>query len=121
LDRLGRNTRNVLELIETIKAKGATFCSIAEGIATSGPMGDAMLTGMLAFAQLERDTLVERTTAGLETAKAAGKLGGRPSSIDAKKLAKIRRLAASGDVSRADMARKAEVSESTLYRVLATL
>lgn len=75
LDRLGRNSRNVLELIERIKTKGATFRSLTEGISTSGPMGEAMLTIMSAFAQLERDTLVERTRAGLESARAKGRLG----------------------------------------------
>ena len=56
LDRLGRNTRNVLELIDTIKSKGATFRSVTEGISTAGPMGEAMLTIMTAFAQLEPTT-----------------------------------------------------------------
>lgn len=122
LDRLGRNTRNVLEVIERLVDRGVTFKSLTEQIDLSaGPMGKAMLTILAAFAELERATMIERTRAGLETAKAAGRTGGRPSSIDAKKLAKIKKLAASGDVSRADMARMAEVSESTLYRVLATL
>ena len=122
LDRLGRNTRNVLEVIERLIDRGVTFRSLTEQIDLSaGPMGKAMLTILAAFAELERATMIERTRAGLESAKAAGRAGGRPSSIDAKKLAKIKKLAASGDVSRADMARMAEVSESTLYRVLAKL
>lgn len=121
LDRLGRNTRNVLELIETIQEKGATFRSVTEGISTSGPMGRAMLTIMSAFAQLERDTIVERTRAGLDAARAKGKVGGRPSVVDEKKRERIRKLAESGDYTRAEIADMVKVSPATLYRVLADI
>ncbi|UTT62527.1 recombinase family protein [Microcella humidisoli] len=121
LDRLGRNTRNVLDLIATIKAKGATFRSLTEGISTSGPMGEAMLTIMTAFAQLERDTIVERTRAGLLAAKAKGRVGGRPSKIDDKTQERIRKLVASGDYTRAEVAEMVKVSPATLYRALQRL
>ncbi|WP_347978678.1 recombinase family protein [Microbacterium sp. ProA8] len=120
-DRIGRNTMNVLEAVKTITDKGATFRSLTEQIDTSGPMGQAMLTIMAAFAQLERDTIAERTRAGLQAAKAKGKIGGRPSVVDAKKLATIKKLVASGDHSRADIARMVDISPATLYRVIATL
>jgi DNA invertase Pin-like site-specific DNA recombinase len=121
LDRLGRNTRNVLELIETIKGKGAAFRSLTEGISTSGPMGEAMLTIMTAFAQLERDTLVERTRAGLDSARAQGRVGGRPPKVDAKMLERIRKLVASGDYTRAEIAEMVKLSRATLYRALQSL
>lgn len=121
LDRLGRNTRNVLELIETIKSKGATFRSLTEGISTGGPMGEAMLTIMTAFAQLEHDTLIERTRAGLESARAQGRIGGRPPKVDAKMLERIRKLAASGDYTRAEIAEMVQLSRATLYRALQSL
>ncbi|MBW4033511.1 MAG: recombinase family protein [Acidobacteria bacterium] len=121
LDRMGRNTRNVLELIETITARGASFRSLTEGITTTGPMGRAMLTIMSAFAELERDTIVERTRAGLDAARAKGRLGGRPSKVDAKKLATIQKLAASGDYTRAEIAAMVGLSNATLYRVLAAV
>jgi len=120
-DRIGRNTMNVLEAVKAITDKGATFRSLTEKIDTSGPMGQAMLTIMAAFAQLERDQIVERTRAGLEAAKAKGKIGGRPSVVDAKKLATIKKLIASGDHSRADIARMVGISPATLYRVIQTL
>ncbi len=120
-DRVGRNTLNVLEAVKTITDKGATFRSLTEQIDTSGPMGTAMFTIMAAFAQLERDTIVERTRAGLEAAKAQGKVGGRPSVVDPKKLSTIKKLVKSGDHSRADIARMVGISPATLYRVIATL
>jgi DNA invertase Pin-like site-specific DNA recombinase len=121
LDRLGRNTRNVLELIETIKSKGAAFRSLTEGISTSGPMGEAMLTIMTAFAQLERDTLVERTRAGLESARAQGRVGGRPPKVNAMMLERIRKLVASGDYTRAEIAQMVQLSRATLYRALGVM
>jgi len=121
LDRMGRNTRNVLELIETITAKGASFRSLTEGITTSGAMGRAMLTIMAAFAQLERDTIVERTRAGLDSARAQGKVGGRPSVVTPKKFEQIKKLVASGAHTRAEIAEMVKVSSATLYRVLGSL
>lgn len=118
-DRVGRNTLNVLEAARTITDRGATFRSLTEQIDTSGPMGTAMLTIMAAFAQLERDTIVERTRAGLETARAKGKIGGRRSVIDAKKLATIKKVVDSGDHTRAEIATMVGISPATLYRVLA--
>lgn len=121
-DRIGRNTMNVLEAVQMITDKGASFRSLTENIdLNSGPMAKAMMTIMAAFAQLERDTIVERTRAGLEAAKAKGKVGGRPSVVDSKKLNTIKKLVASGDYSRADIASMVGVSQATLYRVIATL
>jgi len=121
LDRMGRNTQNVLALIEQITDKGASFRSLTEGITTTGPMGKAMLTIMAAFAQLERDTIVERTRAGLDAARAQGKVGGRPSKVNDKKRDQIKKLLASGAHTRAEIADMVKLSPATLYRVIATL
>lgn len=75
---MGRNTRQLLELIDRLESQGIYFRSLTEGIATTGPMGKAILTVMSAFAQLERDQLAERTKAGLAAAAARGRKGGRP-------------------------------------------
>ncbi|WP_336853884.1 recombinase family protein [Sinomonas albida] len=78
LDRLGRNTLDVLSVLQELTDKGVQFESVTEKLDTSGPMGRAMVTILAAFAQLERDLIHERTMAGLAAAKAKGKLGGRP-------------------------------------------
>lgn len=77
LDRLGRNTRNLLGLIDGLEHRGVHFRSITEGISTTGPMGKAMLTVMSAFAQLERDQLTEHTRAGMAAAADHGRRAGR--------------------------------------------
>lgn len=116
-DRLGRNTKNMLELIETIEAKGCTFESLTEKIDTSGPMGKAMLTIMSAFAQLERDQLRERTMAGLKEARKNNRLGGRPRKADEQDISDAKRWKAEGaHVER--IAKRLSVSRATVYRYL---
>ena len=117
LDRLGRNTRNVLDVIEDIRERGAGFRSLTEGLDTTGPMGTAMLTIMAAFAQLERDTMIERTRAGLAAAAANNRHGGRPRKIDDAAAARARELKGKG-ISASDIGRMLGVSRATVYRYL---
>lgn len=77
LDRLGRNTRNLLAVIDNLEHRSMHFRSVTEGISTTGPMGKALLTVMPAFAQLERDQLAERTKAGIAAAAQLGRKAGR--------------------------------------------
>ncbi|CAN1484457.1 PinR Site-specific recombinases, DNA invertase Pin homologs [Mycobacteriaceae bacterium] len=117
LDRLGRNTRHVLEIIDTLASRDIGFGSVTEGLHTDGPMGKAMLTIMAAFAQLERDTMIERTRAGLAAAAANGRKGGRPRKVDHADAAKARALRDKGVVA-ADIAKMLGVSRATAYRYL---
>lgn len=118
LDRLGRNTQHVLAVIDELASRGIGFRSITEGLHTDGAMGKAMLTIMAAFAQLERDTMIERTRAGLAAAAANGRKGGRPRKVDDADAAKARTLRDKG-VRAADIAKMLGVSRATTYRYLA--
>ncbi|GAA1914119.1 recombinase family protein [Arthrobacter gandavensis] len=118
LDRLGRNTRHVLEVIEDLRLRGVGFCSLTEGLDTNGPMGTAMLTIMAAFAQLERDTIIERTRAGLAAAAENNRRGGRPKKIDEAAVARAVSLKAKG-LNADEIARMLGVSRATIYRHLA--
>jgi DNA invertase Pin-like site-specific DNA recombinase len=82
-------------------------------------MGRAVLTVMAAFAQLERDNLVERTKAGLAVARAEGREGGRPRSLDSKQVRKLHRMKESNPNLKAkDLAAIFGVSRATIYRYL---
>lgn len=119
LDRLGRNTKNLLQLVEQLEEKGVTFRSLTEGITTTGPMGKAMLTIMSAFAQLERDTLAERTKAGMAVAAANGrKAGRREVDADHELVAKAKAYHGKGN-SVAEIQRLIGASRATVYRYLA--
>ncbi len=78
LDRLGRNTRLVLSLVETFADAEVEIVSCKESLDTSTPQGKFVLTMFAALAQLERDTIVERTTAGRDArGQVDGEKGGR--------------------------------------------
>jgi DNA invertase Pin-like site-specific DNA recombinase len=81
-------------------------------------MGTAMLTIMAAFAQLERDTMIERTRAGLAADAANGRMGGRPRKVDEADAVKARSLRDKG-ITATDIAKMLEVSRATVYRYLA--
>ena len=117
LDRLGRNTQHVLAVVDELTSRGIGFRSITEGLHTDGPMGKAMLTIMAAFAQLERDTMIERTRAGLAAAAANGRKGGRPRKVDDADAAKARSLREKG-IAATDIAKMLGVSRATVYRYL---
>lgn len=118
LDRLGRNTRNLLELVDELENRGVHFQSLTEGISTTGPMGRAMLTVMSAFAQLERDQLIERTKAGMAAAKSNGRMAGRREvSIQDENVAKAKAYHAKGN-SVAEIQKLIGASRATVYRYL---
>lgn len=77
-DRWARSTRELIEHMENMKERGVNLISLTENLDLNTSMGKAMLTIISAFAQLERDLISERTKAGLERAKARGKVLGRP-------------------------------------------
>ncbi|MCY1522278.1 Serine recombinase PinR [compost metagenome] len=82
VDRLGRDTIDVLVTVEYLTAKGVSIISKREGFDLSTPMGKAMLTMLAAVAELERSNIKARQMAGIERAKAEGKALGRAKEID---------------------------------------
>ena len=82
IDRLGRNTIDVLTTVETLKDQGASVVSLREGFDLSTPVGRAMLTMLAAMAELEKENIRIRQMAGIERARAEGKNLGREKVID---------------------------------------
>lgn len=90
IDRLGRNTIDVLTTVETLKAKGVSLVSIREGFDLATPAGRLMLTMLAAVAELERENIKARQLAGIERARAEGKNLGREKVIDDARVAQWR-------------------------------
>lgn len=82
IDRLGRNTIDVLTTVETLKSKGASVVSMREGFDLATPAGKLMLTMLAAVAELERENIKARQMAGIERARAEGKNLGREKVIN---------------------------------------
>lgn len=78
LDRLGRNTRHLLTILEELESLQIPLVSLQEGFDFSSSLGKVMATVMAALAAFERDLLRERVIAGIQNAKAKGKKLGRP-------------------------------------------
>jgi DNA invertase Pin-like site-specific DNA recombinase len=78
LDRLGRNLKHLITLLEELQALGVSFVSLAEGIDATTPAGKLQMHILGAIAEFERERIRERVLAGLSRAKAQGKRLGRP-------------------------------------------
>jgi DNA invertase Pin-like site-specific DNA recombinase len=77
-DRFARSTKHLLLALEEFRSLGVQFFSYQENIDTSSPLGQALFTIVSAVAQLERDLIRERVSAGIRNARASGKHLGRP-------------------------------------------
>jgi DNA invertase Pin-like site-specific DNA recombinase len=82
IDRLGRDTIDVLVTVEALKAKGVAVVSMREGFDLSSPVGKAMLAMLAAVAELERSNIKARQLAGIARARATGQKLGAPKRID---------------------------------------
>jgi len=116
LDRLGRDAIDVQRTVAKLEAMGVhVHCLALGGVDLTSPAGKMTMAVIAAVAQFERDLLIERTHAGLETAKAKGKKLGRKPSLSASEAADVRvKLAAGASVSA--LARQSQVSRMTIMR-----
>jgi len=82
IDRLGRDTVDVLTTVEALRAKDVSVISMREGFDLNTPVGKLMLTLLAGVAELERQNIKERQMAGIERLRAEGKKLGRVKTID---------------------------------------
>ena len=119
ISRFARNTRDLLELVEQLTAKGVEFVSQKESIDTSTPTGKFMLTVFGAVAELEREYILQRQREGIEIAKTKGKYKGRKpiSSPDFDKVAAQWRR---GELTAVQAMKRLGMSKATFYRRVAS-
>ena len=117
LSRLGRSTKDLIELTELFESKGVNLVSLKESIDTNTPTGKLLFTLMSAIAQFERDTIADRTREGLRAARSRGRIGGRPQSNgdDVKKAIKLYNT---NQYSIKEIEELTGIKKSTLYRNL---
>ena len=117
LDRLGRDSIDVLQTIRLLGARGIEVIVLQLGkVDLTSVAGKLLLTMLVAVAEMERDLLVERTAAGLERAKAQGKILGRPSKTTKEQQQEIAtRLESGATVS--SLAREYAVSRASIISI----
>lgn len=115
LSRLGRSTKDLIELTELFKGKGVRLVSLKESIDTDSSTGKLLFTLMSAIAQFERDTIADRTREGLRSARARGRTGGRPKA-NSDSIKKAVKLYNTRQYSVKEIEELTGVKKSTLYR-----
>jgi DNA invertase Pin-like site-specific DNA recombinase len=117
LDRLGRSLRDLIGLLDDLKARGVAFRSLTEAIDTATPTGRAMWQMVGILAELERSLIQERTKAGRAAAVARGVKLGRKPKLSPQQVAHARHLREQGKSSK-QIAPLLKVSERTVERAL---
>ena len=120
LTRISRSTKDLLDIVQKIKDKGAYIKSIKDSwldTTSNNPYNDFLLTVMSGLSQLERDLISQRTKEGLASAKARGRNGGRPSKQNEK--ADVVMTLYNGGMKIADIVRNTDLSRSTVNRIIA--
>jgi DNA invertase Pin-like site-specific DNA recombinase len=106
--------------MDDLRQRGIELRSLTENIVdTTSPSGKLVFGIFALMGEFERDLLRQRTRAGLAAARNRGRVGGRPKRIDAAALRKANAMLASGDYSRAEIAKELGISRHTLWRALA--
>src|SRR5207249_4953442 len=111
-----RTLKQLIELVAMFNQKGIGFKSLKETIDTTTSTGKLVFHIFAALAEFERDIIHERTRAGLEAARARGHEGGRPKSLNSKKIKMLQDLYAGRKHSIPELCQMFNISKTTLYR-----
>lgn len=117
--RLARSTKDLLEIVEGLNAKGVHLVSNKENIDTSTPTGKLMLTMIGAIAEFERQNLLDRQAEGIAIAKREGKYKGRKAiEIEDKAFKEQYNRYATREISKSELAKVLNVSRPTLDKMI---
>jgi len=119
LDRLGRNMEDLITLVNELNERGVSFHSLEENITMdkSSSTGQLLFHLFAAFAEFERNLILERSSAGRIAARARGRYGGRPEKLNQKDLNLLKTLYDNGTPIKT-IAEQWQVSRTTIYRYL---
>src|SRR5699024_1367285 len=115
--RLGRSTKDLIDLVTYFEEQDVKLVSLKENFDTTTPQGRLMMTVFQAFSQFERDLIVERTKEGLQSARARGRIGGRPR-VNKRDIERAVKLYESEAYSGKEITEMTGISKATLYRYI---
>lgn len=119
LDRLGRSLKDLIQMVEQFEKRGVGLKSLQENIDTTTSGGRLVFHLFGALAEFERNLIRERTQAGLSAARARGRMGGRPKSLNPNKRELALKLYRERQHTIAEICAMMGISKSTLYNYLA--
>lgn len=117
LDRLGRSTKDLLNLVSDLQETGVNLEVLEQNINTSSPEGKLFFTLVASFAEFEREIMRARTMDGLAAARARGRIGGRKPALSQAKIDLAKKMYAEGRYVK-EIADVLGVSRPTIYRAL---
>ena len=119
LDRLGRSLKHLIETVTNLQTQGIAFLSVTENIDTGSATGQLVFHIFGALAEFERNLIRERSIAGLEAARARGRVGGRPKlNTASSKVAMAKKLYADKTTDIHEICKTLNISRATLYRYI---
>ena len=119
ISRLGRSTKDLLNIIDILKSKGVSLVSSKENIDTATPQGRFVLSIFAALSELEREQTLQRQREGIAIAKANGKYKGRqPIEIDMVKFGQLYALWKADEITAVEFQQRMNLKPNTFYRRL---
>ena len=118
ISRLARSTRDLLTIVDRLAAKGVNFVSHKESIDTTTPQGRFVLTIFAALAELERETILQRSQEGIAAAREAGKRFGRPPAAKPLQWDIVTAKWRSGEITATEARKRLGMKKSTFYKLV---
>ena len=116
LDRLGRSLKDLIEWISYFETNGISLKSLQESLDTSTASGKLIFHIFASLSEFERNLIKERTVAGLVAARARGRVGGRPESLEQDQIDIAVKLYKNKEMSIDQICKFAKITKPTLYR-----
>ena len=124
MDRLARNVKDLLTLVEQIKDKGASLCFKKENMnffpnQKENPMQTLMMTMLGAIAEFERNLILERQREGIAIAKEKGAYKGSKKKLTPSQIEELNKIYLKKEISVAELGKKFGISRKSVYNYLA--
>ncbi len=116
--RLARSTRDLIDIVETLKAKGVNVISMKENYDNNTPQGRLILKIFMDIAEFERELMLQRQKEGIAIAKANGKYKGRQSKQKPDDWESLKAMYMSRQITVSEIAKRCDVSRPIVYKWL---
>jgi DNA invertase Pin-like site-specific DNA recombinase len=118
LDRLGRSLKDLVQTVKDFEDMGVGLRSLTESIDTTSNTGKLIFHIFASLAEFERELIRERTFAGLSSARARGRIGGRPKKITPEKIIQMKEMHKDTKIEISEMCKTFGIARNTLYKYL---